>query len=419
MRILLAVGTRPEIIKMSPVLKALKGKADVVFVHSGQHYDAKLSGAFFSALSLPEPDENLEVGSGSQAEQTSAALIGFERLLKKYRPDIACVQGDTNTALACALASVKIGIPVAHIEAGIRSFDRRMPEEINRILIDACSELLFAPTEAAALNLIFEGIPRKKISITGNTISDACTENILRAPVCEEKEFCILTTHRPENTDSGENIEALISLIEKIQLRVIFPAHPRFIAKAKESGLLERLEACRNLELREPAGYLEFLSLLKGARFALTDSGGVQEEALLLGTPCLTLRKNTERPETVETGGNFLVGLDSRLALEYIKRILTDPAFEKKMRSAKSPYGKNVGRKIADILLGSLERGISVRSSDFIKKPYPLVQLRSGIEGKVQDLEKKGAIMAIFQDKAVFPEDGKDIKKKDCILFRE
>jgi len=419
MRILLAVGTRPEIIKMSPVLKALKGKAEVIFVHSGQHYDARLSGKFFSELSLPEPDENLEIGSGSQAEQTSSALVGFEGLLNKYRPGLACVQGDTNTPLACALAAVKLGIPVAHIEAGIRSFDRRMPEEINRILIDACSELLFAPTEAAALNLIFEGIPRRKISITGNTIADACSENILRMPACKESGFCLFTAHRPENTDSRESVEALISLIEKLPLKVIFPAHPRFIAKAKGMGLLERLKSCGNLELREPAGYLEFLSLLKGARFALTDSGGVQEEALLLGTPCLTMRRNTERPETVDAGGNFLVGLDAGLALGYVNRILNEPAFEEKMRSARNPYGEKVGAKIAAMLLGSLENGISVVSSDFTKKPYPSMHILSGLEGKVRDIENGGEIRAIFQDNASFPEDSKRVRKKDILLFRK
>lgn len=420
MRILFGAGTRPELIKIAPVLKALKRHAEIILVHSGQHYDPALSQGFISELSIPMPDENLGICSGSHGEQVSAALTGFERSIRKNSPDIVAVQGDTNTALACALAGVKLGVPVAHIEAGLRSFDRRMPEEINRVLIDSCSEILLAPTETSAINLLLEGIPRRKIHVTGNTISDVCKESMKEVNVCNENESCLLTVHRPENTDSLEKLEKLLSIIESIPIKTIFPAHPRFIAKAKELGLLERFRSCVNLEIREPVGYLEFLSLLKAARFVLTDSGGVQEEALILGTPCLTLRKNTERPETIEAGGNILVGLEKELALENIQKILTNREFEKKMRTAKDPYGENVGEKIAMILVDFLEKNDRIESSDFIGREYPKARAVSGLEGDLKDIEKEqGEAGLLFRDRAVFPRENEKIEKKDVLIFKK
>ncbi len=420
MKVLLAASTRPELIKMAPVIKALKGHAEIILVHSGQHYDASLSDFFISELSLPLPDEDLGIGSGSHGMQVSAGLAGFEKSIKKHSPDVVAVQGDTDSALACALAAVKLGVPVAHIEAGLRSFDRRMPEEINRVLIDSCSEILLAPTETAALNLVFEGIPRKKIRIVGNTISDVCNENIGLAPECKETGFCLLTVHRPENTDSKEKLERLLLILEKVPIKIIFPAHPRFIAKAEELGLLDKFRSCRNLELKEPAGYLEFLSLLKGARFVLTDSGGVQEEALMLGTPCLTLRRNTERPETVKAGGNLLVGLDMELALGYIKRLLDEPGFEEKMRQAENPYGERVGEKIADILLDSFEKGIlKIGSSDLVGREYPEMRVLSGIKGELKEIEEKhGEVRALFRKGAVFPKENERIKEEDVVFLK-
>lgn len=371
MRPLITIGTRPEIIKMAPIVRELMSRGQVfTLVHSGQHYDLAMSEQFLKDLALPKPDHNLEVRSGTPAEQTARALVGFERIFKTEDPDIVLAEGDTNTVLAAALAAIKLKIPVGHVEAGLRSFDRTMPEEINRILTDHASELLFAPHRIAVQNLKDEGLT-EGVYRTGNTISDACRQHL---PLAEEKVdrplptgFALLTAHRAENTDSKESLSKLLDILEDVPCQMVYPAHPRTIGKLKEFGLYERAKAIRNLEIETPVGYFEFLYMLKRARFVMTDSGGVQEESLMLGTPCVTLRYNTERPETVEAGGNILVGLERRLAKETIDKILADRSFEQSMRKAQNPYGTDVGKKIVDILNKVSGKGeLKVRKSNFL-----------------------------------------------------
>lgn len=433
MKILVAVGTRPEIIKMSPIIREILngGKDELVFIHSGQHYDLLMSGQFISELELPKPLENLEMGAGSQGEQTARAIIGFEKIIQRYKPDLVLVQGDTNTSLACALASVKLGTPVGHVEAGLRSWDRTMPEEINRIMIDHCSEVLLTQHENSALNLVFEGISRKNIAIVGNTVVDACLANLeiaknkitMKTRELAAGPYCLVTVHRPENTDHSENLQRLVGLLERVPVKAVFPLHPRTRKKLEEFDLLGKLKLVPNLVLLEPVGYFEFLFLLKNARFVLTDSGGVQEEAIILHTPCITLRYNTERPETITAGGNVLAGMDVELAIEYAKRVLDEPAFDKKMRNCANPYGQDVGKKILGVLHAKHESGaLRVGKSNFIGKKYPTYQLLSGIEGKVSEFQKDTEVLAVFPDgerNPVYPGGEKVISGRDRVLVKK
>jgi UDP-N-acetylglucosamine 2-epimerase (non-hydrolysing) len=370
-------GTRPEIIKLAPVIRAFERKGiEPLIIHTGQHYDYEMSKIFLEELELHKIDYHLEVGSGTQAYQTGIAMIKIEEVLMEEKPDVTLVQGDTNTVLAGALASVKLRIPVAHVEAGLRSFDRTMPEEINRILADHASEILFAPTEDAKKNLEREGIV-EGVYVVGNTIVDAVLQNseiaerksrILETLGLEPKEYALLTAHRAENTDSEENLKKLVEIIESLPIPVVYPVHPRTEKRLKSFGLWERLEAKEHVVLTKPLGYLDFLKLQKNAKFVLTDSGGVQEESIILNVPCLTLRYNTERPETIKAGGNVLVGLEKDRVLCYVDKLLNDEEFYGRMASAKNPFGDGkAGERIVEILLTLYERGeLRVRSSRFI-----------------------------------------------------
>ncbi len=319
------LGTRPEIIKMSPVIRALQMSAAAFFVvHTGQHYSYEMDRVFFENLALGEPAYNLRVGSGSHAEETGRMLIGLEKVLLESRATGVLVEGDTNTVLAGALADSKIGIRVGHVEAGLRSGDRRMPEELNRIITDHLSDMLFAPTATSKENLLRESVPASKIFVTGNTIVDALKQNTAlasRADVSQipgtEGEYLLATVHRQENVDDGRRLLNIIKGLEMAGrasgLPVIYPAHPRALKairklKAKVDG--------RTLKVVPPADYLHFLKLESGAKLILTDSGGVQEEACILGVPCVTLRENTERPETVEVGANVLAGWEPKSIVE-------------------------------------------------------------------------------------------------------
>ncbi|OGO07784.1 MAG: UDP-N-acetylglucosamine 2-epimerase, partial [Chloroflexi bacterium RBG_13_57_8] len=317
MKISVVLGTRPEIIKMSPLLKILeKTKADFFTLHTGQHYSYELDKVFFDQLELPAPRFNIETGSGSHAEETGKMLIGIEKILKEQRPDIVLVEGDTNSVLAGALAAVKLGTLVGHVEAGLRSYDRRMPEEINRVIADHISDFLFAPTAKAREILLGEGIPEEKVFVTGNTIVDAVNQNLelaRRKPDALEKlglqprKYCLATLHRQENTDSQERFSSILEGLEELAARfrqpVVYPIHPR--SRKMMAGLARQPE---KLQIIEPVDFLSFLQLESNARLILTDSGGVQEEACILRVPCVTLRDNTERPETVEVGANVLAG---------------------------------------------------------------------------------------------------------------
>lgn len=377
MRPAFVFGTRPEIIKLAPVIRAfLERGVEPLLIHTGQHYDYEMSAVFLKELELPPIDHHLEVGSGTQAEQTGRAMIKIERVLMEEKPDVTLVQGDTNTVLAGAIASVKLKIPVAHVEAGLRSFDRTMPEEINRIVADHASEVLFAPTEEARRNLEREGIT-ENVYVTGNSVVDAVLQNaevaekksdVLERFGLKPKEYLLITAHRAENTDSRENLTKLVEILERLPMRAVYPMHPRTRNRLVKFGLWERVEAIENLTITSPLGYLDFLRLEKNAFAVMTDSGGVQEETIILNVPCLTLRYNTERPETVKAGGNVLVGLERERALHYLHRLMEDGDFYRSMALARNPFGDGkAGERMAGILIELHGKGeLRVRSSRFI-----------------------------------------------------
>ncbi len=314
MKILSIVGARPQFIKCAPLSRELRKEHEEILVHTGQHYDYGLSDIFFEELNIPKPDYNLGIGSGSHGEQTGNMLIEIEKVLLKEKPDIVLVYGDTNSTLAGALAAAKLHVRVAHVEAGLRSFDRTMPEEINRVLTDHVSDLLFCPTQTAVDNLANEGIS-KGVHLVGDVMVDALLYN---RKVAEEKsrvieelglergKYLVITVHRPSNTDSRENMSNIIDALAEIGETVVFPVHPRTKKYLKGYGL----DIPENVRLVEPLGYLDMLKLMTGARKILTDSGGMQKEAYMLGVPCITLRENTEWVETLEGGWNVLVGAD-------------------------------------------------------------------------------------------------------------
>jgi UDP-N-acetylglucosamine 2-epimerase (non-hydrolysing) len=316
------VGARPNFMKAAPVLRALRSldpQLEPLLVHTGQHYDAEMSAVFLDQLGLPKPDVFLGVGSGTHAEQTARALVGVEQVLLERRPSLVIVPGDVNSTLAGALAAVKVGIPVAHLEAGLRSFDPSMPEEHNRRVTDHLSSLLLAHSQSAVDNLAAEGIEGESVHLVGNTMIDSVLEHVETARAgrpweplgLERGDYGVVTLHRPALVDDPERlretVEALLELADHTPL--VFPVHPRTVERLAAAGLSERLERSR-LKLTKPLGYLDFLGLEAEARFALTDSGGVQEETSALGVRCFTLRDTSERPVTMELGTNVLLGLE-------------------------------------------------------------------------------------------------------------
>src|SRR5918911_4111452 len=321
LKVINVVGARPNFMKVAPVVEAMRRRAGEfapLVVHTGQHYDEAMSDAFFRDLGLPRPDVHLEVGSGSHAAQTAAVMERFEPVVTAEQPDWVVVVGDVNSTLACALVCAKLGVRVAHVEAGLRSRDRTMPEEINRLLTDQVADLLLTPSADADQNLRAEGIPAARIQLVGNVMIDSLFSNLKRAEASTIREdlgvagldYATLTLHRPSNVDERETFARILDALEQISSRVplIFPIHPRTRKSLEEFGFMNRIERVRNLRLIEPLGYLDFLRLYSGARLVLTDSGGLQEETTALGIPCLTLRENTERPVTVELGTNRVVG---------------------------------------------------------------------------------------------------------------
>jgi UDP-N-acetylglucosamine 2-epimerase (non-hydrolysing) len=320
MKILNVAGARPNFMKIAPLMKEMRKHSEIqpILVHTGQHYDAKMSKQFFPDLHIPPPDINLEVGSASHAVQTAKIMMAFEDVLTKERPDLVVVVGDVNSTIGCALTSVKLHIPVAHVEAGLRSFDRRMPEEINRILTDAISEYLFVTERSAEKNLLGEGIPREKIYFVGNVMIDtllanrkkAEQSNILERLQLEAQGYALLTLHRPSNVDNRETLAGILDAIDNIQAKIpiIFPIHPRTQKCIKELEFTTRIAAMKRLQLIEPLGYLDFLKLVAESRLVLTDSGGIQEETTILQVPCITLRETTERPITIQQGTNSIAG---------------------------------------------------------------------------------------------------------------
>jgi UDP-N-acetylglucosamine 2-epimerase (non-hydrolysing) len=354
MKTAIVLGTRPEIIKMAPVIRELERRQrDYFILHTGQHYSYNLDRIFFEQLELPRARYNLEVGSGSHAEETGKMLIGIEKVLLEEEPQVVLVEGDTNSVLAGALAAAKLHIVVGHVEAGLRSFDRSMPEEINRVLADHLSDYLFAPTPKAREILLGEGVPEEKIFITGNTIVDAVYQNL---ELAKEKtdalsglnlkpgEYLLVTLHRQENVDNQKRLATILKglnmLASDISLPMVYPTHPRSRKRMKEFGL-----APENIMLIDPMDFLSFLQIENGARLILTDSGGVQEEACILKVPCVTLRDNTERPETIDAGANVLAGASPEKILERAKEMMS------KDRNWENPFGDGTaGKRIIDVL---------------------------------------------------------------------
>src|SRR5659263_8759 len=314
MKIISIVGARPRFIKCAPLSRELRKVHQEILVHTGQHYNHDMSDIFFEELNIPKPDYNLGIGSGNHGEQTAKMLTEIEKVLLKEKPDLMLVYGDTNSTLAGALAAVKIGIRVAHVEAGLRSFDRSMPEEINRVLTDHISDILFCPTQTAVNNLIKEGI-KQGVYLVGDVMLDALEYNkkvaekksgILEKLSLDKGKYLVITIHRPSNTDSRENLSNIIEALREIGEVVVFPVHPRTKKFLQEYAL----DIPENVRLIEPLGYLDMLKLMAAARKILTDSGGIQKEAYMLGVPCITLRENTEWMETLEGGWNVLVEAD-------------------------------------------------------------------------------------------------------------
>jgi UDP-N-acetylglucosamine 2-epimerase (non-hydrolysing) len=322
MKIVHVVGARPNFMKIAPVMKAVAraGFAEQKLVHTGQHYDVSMSDVFFSDLGMPLPDTHLGVGSGSHAEQTAKVMVGFESVCATEKPDLVVVAGDVNSTLACAIDCAKLLIPYAHVEAGLRSFDMTMPEEVNRIVTDRFCDLLLTPSSDADENLRREGIADQRIFRVGNVMIDTLLDHIPRARKqgsakrlgVDGGRYAVLTLHRPSNVDGARVLLGLISALDEVQkeLPIVFPAHPRTRKRFEEFGLTERIAALPGLRICEPLGYLDFLGLMSEASLVLTDSGGLQEETTALGIPCLTLRENTERPVTVTEGTNTVVGVD-------------------------------------------------------------------------------------------------------------
>ena len=360
--VLNVVGARPNFMKIAPVVEAMREAGlPQYLVHTGQHYDEKMSRLFFEELGIPAPDLNLEVGSGSQAVQTAEILRGFEPVVLEKRPDMVVVVGDVNSTMACTLVAVKLGIPVAHIEAGLRSFDRSMPEEINRIVTDSLSDLLFVSEPSGMVNLRSEGVPDEKVHFVGNVMIDTLLrhrESANRSDVrarlgVDSGPYILVTLHRPSNVDDPLKLAGLLRALDDLarELPVVFPIHPRTRKNAMEAGLGPELG---RLVTTDPLGYLDFLNLMSDAKVVITDSGGVQEETTVLGVPCLTVRENTERPVTISSGTNRLVGTDPDRMLRAAREALHGPRPETRLPEL---WDGKAARRIVEVLKRTLRTG--------------------------------------------------------------
>ena len=333
-KIINVVGARPNFMKIAPIQREMAKYDNIqpVLVHTGQHYDERMSKLFFDDLQLPKPDIYLDVRSGSHAVQTAKVMMAFEEVLQREKPDLVIVVGDVNSTAACSMVAAKMNTKIAHVEAGLRSFDRRMPEEINRLVTDVLSDFLFVTEKSGLENLKHEGIDDAKVHFVGHVMIDsliyfepmAAKSLILENMGLQPREYGVITLHRPSNVDNKENFLKLLNAFEVIEKKIplIFPIHPRSQKMIDQLGLREKVEKMHNLRLTEPLGYLDFMRLLHNAKLVLTDSGGIQEETTYLGIPCITMRENTERPITVEVGTNVLVGTDTELIIEEAQKVL-------------------------------------------------------------------------------------------------
>ncbi len=371
-KIILVAGARPNFMKIAPLMDAFRARPQIkaVLVHTGQHYDPAMSDLFFQQLGIPEPDVNLGVGSASHAIQTAEIMRAFEPIILAKKPDAVLVVGDVNSTIACGLVAVKLGVRLIHVEAGLRSFDRTMPEEINRILTDAISDVLFCSEQSGVENLRREGVPEEKSHLVGNVMIDTLLkyrEKAEQSKILDDlglndgRPYAVVTLHRPVNVDVPENFGRILMALEEIsrEIPVIFPVHPRTRTMMRQLNLgttsyhsedtFSAHSAPPNLLLVEPLGYLDFLKLMAHARIVLTDSGGIQEETTILKIPCLTLRENTERPVTVEMGTNRLVGSDPRLIIQAYRDV--SASFPKRQSFPVPPlWDGRAAERIADIL---------------------------------------------------------------------
>lgn len=410
--VMVIAGTRPEAIKLSTVIEWLQRfGVDRIFAWSGQHYDYELSKIFFEQLDLPEPDINVDVRSGSHSRQTAKAMIRMEETITKQKPSLVVAEGDTNTVAAAALTASKSCVPFAHVEAGLRSYDRRMPEETNRIVADSLSELLFAPTELAVLNLTHEGIPLRKIHLTGNTVVDVVLKHkdtagrtgkeLLNELKIGSGEYLLLTLHRQENTNSLSRLSNIIEALSRLsgRYKVVFPMHPRTKNKLRSTGMYGALKRKHNLILTPPVGYFEFLGLLMHSLVVLTDSGGVQEEALTLGVPTVTLRYNTERPETVLYGLNVVAGTEPESVCELTEgQIQKSEELRSAVKTKPNPLGDGkAGRRIATAIKNAVEEGIEVETSDTRHDPYIVCTLINSDQlNQLRNIDDTFEILAIY-----------------------
>ncbi|HVT88186.1 MAG TPA: UDP-N-acetylglucosamine 2-epimerase (non-hydrolyzing) [Tepidisphaeraceae bacterium] len=352
MKIVAVVGARPNFMKIAPIMWEIRRRKniDAFLVHTGQHYDRQMSEQFFEELQIPRPDIDLGVGSASHAVQTAEVMKRFEPVVNEQRPDLVMVVGDVNSTVACALTSVKLGIPVAHVEAGLRSFDRSMPEEINRIVTDTISRWLFVTEKSGMINLRREGISGDRMFLVGNVMIDtlmASRQSVERSSILQtlqlsERNYAVLTLHRPSNVDDPKALAGLLEVLARLQreMTIVFPVHPRTRA------VLETCEIPSGFKPISPLGYLDFMKLVAHSRVVLTDSGGIQEETTVLGVPCLTLRENTERPATIEEGTNVLVGSDPQKIVSAWRTAIDQP------KSGRVPelWDGHAAKRIIDVL---------------------------------------------------------------------
>jgi UDP-N-acetylglucosamine 2-epimerase len=365
MKLMLIIGARPQIIKSAPIIHEALKRNEIEFqlVHTGQHYDFEMSKIFFGELELPDPVVNLGVGSGTHAFQTGKMMIELEKTIENFRPDMVMVPGDTNSTLAGALAAVKLQVPVSHVEAGARSYDMRMPEEVNRRLTDHCSTLLFAPTRNCVEKLREEGIKKQQIKLSGDTMYDALLEHIgrsektgiLKKMNLQSEEYTALTLHRPENVDTPGKLRQIFNALTSLKnLSIIFPVHPRTRQRLESLKVMQRKTAVEHIKIVEPLGYHEMLQLTKHAKMIFTDSGGLQKEAFWLHTPCITLRDTTEWTETIDLDANVLVGSDPKKIVKAAEKIMETKKGKAELQKLKNPFGDgHAARKIVVEVLKS------------------------------------------------------------------
>lgn len=438
-KVIIIAGTRPELIKLAPLLKLISKDPEfsLLFIHAGQHYDYEMSKIFLDDLNLPSPNINIECGSGTHGYQTGTLIIEIERIILKFEPDVILAEGDTNTVLASAIAAGKLNKIFMHLEAGIRSFEKRMPEEINRMLIGSSAVYHLAPTDRAAINLLFEGIDPKSIFILGNTIVDAVLQNrkisktkskiIEILKINTNKPIVLITLHRPTNVDNKNSLQLIFNTLTELQdFQFVFPIHPRTKKTLNKFDLLTQLEKSSNFIISEPLGYLDFLKIFSDSLCVITDSGGIQEEASILRVPCITLRNSTERPETLEYKANILVGLDMNKLKSELLKIKSDSTYLRG-KTSPNPFGDGkTSYRIVKLIKNLYKQNkLNLKYSklwDGIpSRIYEKIESQD-LHKTVNDYEitKKVTIHLIFDKNGnpCFPHNNKLLEKDDLIIVK-